>query len=189
MFEQLQQIDTSLFLFLNGHHARVLDYPMWLISGHLIWVPLYLFIIYLSYKKYGKKILLVLPVIILTFAFSDLVSDSIKHSVQRYRPTHNLLLQDIVYTVSGYRGGKYGFVSSHAANTFGVATITFLLLKNKYSWLFFLWPVIVSYSRIYMGVHYPFDIIGGAITGACIAIIMYQIYLFADKIIYSRKIN
>lgn len=160
---------------------------MWLISGHLPWIPLYLLIIYFAVKKYGKRALLVILVIILTFVFADLISNLIKHSVHRYRPTHNLFIQDTVHTVSGYRGGKFGFVSSHAANTFGVATIMVLLLRNKYSFLLFLWPVIVSYSRIYLGVHYPADIIGGAITGAIIAYILYLVFISIDKKLFPQK--
>jgi undecaprenyl-diphosphatase len=161
---------------------------MWLISGHLLWIPLYLTIIIFLIKKFGKKVLLVLPVVILSFAFADLISNEIKHTVLRYRPTHNLMIQDVVHVVNDYRGGKYGFVSSHAANTFSVATISILFLyRNYYSLLLLLWPILVSYSRIYLGVHYPADIIGGAITGVVVAVLMYWVFLFAEKKIFPQK--
>lgn len=92
----------------------------------------------------------------------------------RYRPSHNFDLQGLVHLVNGYSGGLFGFVSSHAANSFGIAIFTALFLKNKWYWIFILlWAVLVSYSRIYLGVHYPADIIGGMVLGCFWAVIIF----------------
>ncbi len=187
MLESLKIIDTYLFLFLNGAHISWLDYPMWLISGHLPWIPVYLMIIYLILKKYDKKALLIIPLLILAFICTDLISDLIKHSIQRYRPTHNLILQNMVHTVSNYRGGTYGFVSSHAANTFCVAILSIMVLRIKYLWFILLWPIAVSYSRIYLGVHYPSDIVGGACLGLIMATLFYIIFKILIKKIFPIR--
>jgi undecaprenyl-diphosphatase len=101
-------------------------------------------------------------------ACTDLSTNVIKHAVKRYRPTHNLEIKDRVRVVNDYHGGKYGFFSAHAANTFGAITFIFFSVHwvdKKYRLLFFLFPLIVIYSRLYLGVHYPSDILTGIISG------------------------
>ena len=183
MIDKLLQFDTELFLFLNSLHSDFFDTTMWFISGKLSWLPLYAIIIFFIIKKFKKKSILIIASLILVIVFSDQISVHLfKDVFQRLRPCHNPQISNIVHIVNNHCGGKYGFVSSHAANTFALATFISYIFKNKYvSYSIFLWAAIVSYSRIYLGVHYPCDIIGGALLGIIIAIFFYKDYLFAAK--------
>ena len=176
--EFLEQIDQDLFLFLNGIHSPFWDTLMYWISYKFTWVPLYLAaLIYFIYKQKQKAILSIV-LVVATIALADQLSVHLfKNVFLRYRPCHNLEIQNLIHTVHGHCGGQYGFVSSHAANAFGFAIFTALVIqKRKISYLLILWAIVVSYSRIYLGVHYPADIFGGAILGSSIAIIVALIY-------------
>jgi undecaprenyl-diphosphatase len=181
MFQTIESADQSLFLWLNSFHGSWGDETMWLISSKWLWIPLYLLIIFKLFKSYKKELLKIIALIIIVIGLSDWISSGvIKTVVKRNRPTHNTELASQVHTYiqadgSEYRGGKFGFVSSHAANSFAIATLAFLLLRRKskqWGWLF-LWATIVSYSRIYLGVHYPLDIIGGAMVGIGVTLTVY----------------
>jgi len=167
MIQKLIELDTSFFLFLNSFNSIFFDKVMWFISGKYEWIPLYVVIIYFIFKKFKKEGFLILIFIIISISLADLVSVHLfKEVFQRLRPCHYPNINGIVHTVNNYCGGKYGFVSSHAANSFAIATFTTFLFKNKYfTYGIYFWAIIVSYSRIYLGVHYPFDILGGAILG------------------------
>jgi undecaprenyl-diphosphatase len=180
----LIQLDQSLFLWLNSLHASWVDPVMWWLSDKLIWIPLYLFILYLIIKKYEWKTVGILMSIALLIAATDQVSVFIKYGVERFRPTHTESLKESIHTLNNYYGGAFGFVSSHAANSFALATITSFFLAphyRHYRWMAFLWAALVSYSRIYLGVHFPGDILGGAILGIVLAIFFYQLYLAFSK--------
>jgi undecaprenyl-diphosphatase len=189
LIDWLEKIDTELFLWLNGKHASWLDHVMYLVSHKFFWIPLYLILLVVLINKYDKKIkplAIAILLIFLTAASSDQVARAIKYSVKRYRPCHNLAICDKVHNPEK-GSGKYGFVSSHAANTFGMAFIFSLLIRNrKWSILLFFWASLVAYSRIYNGVHYPSDIIAGATVGMAIAGLLYMI---ANKITPLRNIN
>ena len=126
--------------------------------------------------------LVVLSVAIL-IVFSDQISVHLfKETFQRYRPSHNLSLEGKVHLLNGDRGGLYGFVSSHAANTFALTTFLIFFFRNKYFALFmYLWAAFVSYSRVYAGVHYPFDIVGGMALGIFLGLIGYKFYFHFNK--------
>jgi len=177
----LIQLDQNLFLFLNSLHADWLDPVMWWLSDRFIWTPLYLFVLFLIINKYRWKSVGILLSIALLIAASDQFSVMLKFGVARFRPTHTQAIKESIHTLNHYFGGPYGFVSSHAANGFALATYTSFFLApfyKNYCWLAFLWASLVAYSRIYLGVHFPGDIIGGALLGMLIAYLIHQLYNF-----------
>lgn len=171
-WSKLLEVDQNLFFFLNSKHLTWLDQLMFLFSSDWFWIPLYALFVFLLIKRYQKKSWLPIVFIIAGVILSDQVSGAIKRTVQRPRPTHDLTLQKEIHIVNNYTGGSYGFVSSHSANTFCIAImlISFLYFRNLASALIILWAILVSYSRIYLGVHFPADILGGAILGLIVAI-------------------
>lgn len=178
-FTTLKHFDTELFLFLNSKHNAFFDEVMFWASHKYFWIPLYAFFLFLAYKHFGKNVLLIAAAAILLIVLSDQISvHAFKNVFLRYRPCHNLLLQSRIHLNDGC-GGIYGFISSHAANTFALATFLSLLFKNKINYFglsVFSWAAFVSYSRIYNGVHYPADILVGAIVGIGIGITVFKIY-------------
>jgi len=179
MLDFLKELDQQVFLFLNGLHTDSLDFLMWWFSDKLIWIPLYLFFFYLLLRKYGWESVAILLSLAILIALSDQVSGFIKDAVARYRPSHNPEILDQVRTLNGYLGGSFGFVSSHAANSFALAYFLSKFLKSNYTFftpLLFTWAFVVSYSRIYLGVHYPGDILGGALLGIALAWFVVNIY-------------
>lgn len=172
--EVLKSFDEELFLFFNGLHAPWLDLPMYILTHAWAWVPVFLWIGWQFWKHAvtSRQFAVLLMGLALTVSATDLSSYRLfKQQVKRYRPTHHLVIGPKVHTVvdfSGneYRGGKYGFVSSHAANFFGIAAFVFFVLgrRRRHIWLF-IWAGFVAYTRLYLGVHYPADLAAGALLG------------------------
>ena len=183
MLEFLKSIDTQVLLFVNGHNSPFWDSVMWQISGKYLWLPLYLGLLAYIIYKYQKQSWIILISIALVILMSDqIASHLIKNLAERLRPTHNLAIKDLIHVVNGYTGGKYGFVSSHASNTFGLAIFLTLLFKKKwFGYCIMLWAAIVSFSRIYLGVHYPGDILGGAIVGLFSGIFVFGLLVKISK--------
>ncbi|TAE71023.1 MAG: phosphatase PAP2 family protein [Bacteroidetes bacterium] len=175
-------LDEYLFLYFNGLHHRFFDNVMWWVSDFKTWIPLFVYWIYLLYQKNNQQFLTALFSIILIVTLADQISSKIfKPYFQRLRPSHETRLSQKIHLLEEkkgqlYKGGKYGFVSSHAANAFGVTFFLFLYLKNYLSFVWFFWAFLVSYSRIYLGVHYPSDILAGAMLGIIISYIVFFIF-------------
>jgi undecaprenyl-diphosphatase len=168
----LLRLDQSLFLAINGWHSPFFDQVMFFISGAHSWIPFYLLLLYMVFHSYGKKGWWVLLLVAITILFSDTGSVVLfKNTVQRLRPSHEPALAGMVHIINGYKGGQFGFVSSHASNNFALLVFLIIFLGKKYKWLppvLFVWVFLIIYSRVYLGVHYPGDILCGAIYGALI---------------------
>lgn len=186
MIEWIERIDHELLLFINGMHNPYLDEIMWAISGKLIWFPLYLFLFILVFRKTPTKQAIWFVVFgLAAVGLADFTATyGFKEMIARYRPSHHLVLGDLLhhYEIKPgefYKGGIHGFVSGHATNSFAIAVMFSLRLRSHYKYITLIllsWAILVSYSRMYLGVHYPTDIIGGALLGTTIASIMYWIY-------------
>ena len=187
IFDYIDKIDIVIVQAINSCNSAFLDQFMWIISVKYTWIPFYILLILFYFKKTNlKKSLLFLFFLLLSVAFADQISvNFFKEIFQRLRPSHNTLLKDQLHLhvfENGdiYRGGSYGFVSSHAANFFAVLTFAYLVMKQYYSNLFIpflILGLLVGYSRIYLGVHYLTDVIVGAILGVFIALVIYR-FLF-----------
>lgn len=178
--EALGTLDARFFLFLNGLHTDWMDMVMIAVTQMWVWLPLYLLMVYWTVKQYGKRcwwIFIALGIVILC---SDQLSAHVcKPLFQRLRPCYNVDFQDLIYLPKGVAGGKYGFVSSHAANTFAIAAFMTAALRNNRPWVgivLYLWALISSYSRIYLGFHYPGDILCGAVLGILIGLIFWKVF-------------
>ena len=168
MLNQLITLDQELLLTLNGSDSLFMDGLMWTFTQTSTWIPLLVGIIYILFKNQRPDICLgIIIMAILLVLFTDQFSSSLcKPYFHRLRPTHTPELATLVDVVNGYRGGLYGFFSSHAANTFGAAVFfTIIFRHTPTAFLLFSWAMLSSYTRIYLGVHFPLDIICGALFG------------------------
>lgn len=187
MIQSLDQFDRALFLGLNSFHFEWLNPLMKAFSGQVIWIPFLIFIIYRARSIFNlNRVLLFLGFILLVIIASDVTSSYlIKNLTDRLRPCRIPDLKELIYQFGQKCGGKYGFVSSHAANTMGLITFSFFALQlniKKFWWLWSL-PVLVGWSRIYLGVHYPGDILGGFLVGFSWG---YLFYLFFKNSVMAQ---
>lgn len=184
----LEELDQQLFNFINSRNSEFWDFVMYSVSRVLVWVPLYIAIFIALGRKYGRKTFFILLFVLLTVALADQTSVFIKNSFQRLRPCHAEELQGMVHLVKGHCGGRFGFVSSHAANSFSIALLSLLLIKRRwFSISILIWAAVVGYSRIYLGVHYPGDVICGSLLGASIGWLIYRLYLITDNKFLSKR--
>ena len=188
MLEQLLHIDTEILLAINGWHAPWADTLMWIISAKATWIPLYLLLIGVLVWRYRKPVMtsvkwlqkvpacvVMIAMIGLAVGAADFIASGIlKELVARPRPTRVPELEGVLHLVNGYRSGRYGFVSSHAANTMVCALLFSMIWRNKIATVgLMLWVAANCYSRMYLGVHYPLDILGGLMVGCLVAMTAY----------------
>jgi undecaprenyl-diphosphatase len=168
MIDRLIEFDKEVLRFFNGLHAPWLDPVMIVLTETVAWIPLYIFILYVIIKEFRREVWVILLGLAITILLADQITASLmKPYFARLRPSQEPTLLEWIHLVDGYKGGKFGFASSHAANTFGAATFFFLWLRNIKRWVIwlFVWAAFMTYTRIYLGVHYPGDVLVGALVG------------------------
>lgn len=178
MIEQLLNYDTELFLFLNNLGSETWDNLWLIITNKLTFIPLYALLLFLLYKKFGLKSMLVFVVVVaLMITFTDQITNVFKRGFQRPRPCGEADLIDQMRFIA-VRCGKYGFFSGHSSNSMAAAVFAGLMLKPYFKNLIFIllfWSAVVAYSRIYVGVHYPIDILCGMTFGAISGFAFYKL--------------
>jgi undecaprenyl-diphosphatase len=188
MLEAITSFDTRIFLALNGAYTGFLDFVMYWASNKMVWIPFYAFLVYLLFLHYKRQAWALVVFAILVVAISDQTSVHLfKEVVQRLRPCHDPSLAELVRLPGGHCGGQYGFVSSHASNSFALAVFTGYFLSRKlkrFMTVMLIWATLICYSRVYMGVHYPLDVLAGAAWGSLLAIGMIT---WSRNLIFSFK--
>ena len=182
MLEKILSLDTELFIFLNGLGSETFDGFWLIITKQYNWTPLFLLLLYLIFKKLGtKQTLYLLLFVAILLVIMDQTANLFKNGFQRLRPCNNPEINSFIRIVQSRT--SFSFFSGHATSSMGVATFLYLIFKKdfKYFWLLFLWPLIFAYSRIYLGLHYPLDIISGYLCGAILGFLMFQLYQFFQK--------
>ena len=184
MFDQLVNSDKSLFLYLNNLGSETWD-PLWLAITHeFTFAPLYALLLYFIYKKRGLQSLFVsIIVIALMITFTDQMTNLVKHTVQRFRPCRTEGVMEHMRYIAE-RCGRYGFFSGHSSNSMAAAIFGGLLLRPFYKNVIYIligWSLVVAYSRIYVGVHYPLDLICGLTFGALSGYAFYKLFLYIAK--------
>jgi len=183
MLDYLNQLDTEALLAINGLRGSFQDTFWWLVTAKWSSCLLALALVWVLLHQHRRHLLLVLAMLALAILLADqLASGLIKHLVERLRPTHDPSLEGLVHIVNGYRGGMYGFVSSHAANSLAVATLIALIMRHRTVTIALLsWTALQCYSRVYLGVHYPGDILGGLAVGLLAAWVVWQLMQWIQR--------
>lgn len=179
--QEVVNTDTNIFLFFNRMHSPFFDYFMSAYSGKLVWIPLYAAIWYVMLRSFHWKVMLLCLIgLALTITFADQVCATlIRPYVERMRPSNlNNPISEMVHIVNNHRGGRFGFPSCHASNTFGLAFFVYFLFRQRWLTVFMMcWALLTCYSRVYLGVHYPGDLLAGSLVGLTGAYLMYRLFM------------
>ena len=176
LVEEILPYERNAFLWLNEAHNIFWDSFMLIYSEKTTWIPLVIvaLLVFIYKVKWKEAAILIFCMILLGVLCDQLSAGLIKNTFERLRPTHHPDFKNFVTIVNDYRGGRFGFVSAHAANGFGIATFLSLMFKyRRFTVIIFTWAILTSYSRIYLGVHFISDIIGGMIVGSIIGFLVY----------------
>ncbi len=183
MLEELVQLDKELFLLLNGLGNSNWDGYWMFVTNKVSSLPIYLILLVLAYRQLGlRKTLITLATVAILILVTDQLANFFKYGVQRLRPCYDQEVSTVLRLVKNSCGGKFGYFSAHAANSFAIASFFTFLLKSKFRYigfLLFFWAIIVAYSRIYIGVHFPLDVLTGAIIGLGMSWLFAKLYTFA----------
>ncbi|WP_338408502.1 phosphatase PAP2 family protein [uncultured Flavobacterium sp.] len=182
MLEKILSLDTQLFIYLNSLGSETYDGFWLLLTKQTNWIPFFVVLLYFVFKKLGiKQTLYLLLFVAILLVFTDQITNLFKNGFQRLRPCNNLEINTSIRIVKS--SVSYSFFSGHAANTMAVATFLYLIFRDKFRrfGLIFLWPLIFSYSRIYLGLHYPLDIFSGYLFGYFSGYLMFKLYQMAQK--------
>ncbi len=193
MIDFINGVDQQIVLWVNGWNTPFFDQIMWLLSDKIIWIPFYIFLLFILFRAFGwKKGMISLLFLLLAIGLTDFVCSGLfKTFFERFRPSHEAALDGLLHfhqfeDGSFYKGGKYGFVSSHAGNFLCLATflsLTFRSLSQSWPWVLFSIAVLVSFSRIYLAVHYLTDVLVGGLIGVLVGYLFYRFSLkFTQKI-------
>jgi len=190
MLDQLIEWDKEVLIFLNSFHTPWLDPVMLLITKTFFWLPLYAVLVFLLFKNFKKEAWFILIGAVITIILCDQITSTfMKPFFARLRPSQDPTMTGLLHHVDGYKSGLYGFASGHAANTFGVALFVWLVLRPIYSriGLIFIWAILMTYTRIYLGVHYPGDILVGGIIGLSCGYLGYKLSRYLRKRYNNKK--
>lgn len=182
----MSQLELKFFFAINHTNHPILDMIMIAISSRWIWIPLYLLVLFFIWKYFKKRTFEILLYIVLLIVLCDQASVFIKNTIARLRPCHEPSIKALVNIADGC-GGQFGFVSSHAANSMGLSFFMILLFsqsRKPYRWLMLIYAFLIGYSRIYLGAHYPSDILGGYLLGALFAVLIY--YTLRNRFAYHK---
>lgn len=174
------EIDRQLFLYLNGFYSDFRDTLMFFITRKESWLPLYLVIIFFIFKTYRAKGFAIVLILLAGIVVSDQVAGVVKEFVQRVRPVYEPAIEDMVHNFFR-KGGKYGFYSAHASNSFLLLIFTSFIFKDRlYKYTMFVWALLICYSRIYLGEHYPLDILAGIAVGSLLGWMCFKLLMFFE---------
>jgi undecaprenyl-diphosphatase len=190
MIDRILQWDKELFVFLNSLGSERYDWLWLIITRQINWIPVFLIIAYLVFKRLGwRHAIMIMVIMALLITFTDQTTNLIKNYFQRLRPGNNPEFVHIIRIVQ--KRNSYSFFSGHAANSMAAAVLLYRIMKPylKYMGFIFLWPLIFAYSRIYLGLHYPFDIMCGYIWGTLTGLLFYQLYKFARNKYFPEHEN
>ena len=177
MVEKFEAIDTQCFVFLNGLGSATYDELWLMLTKQVNWIPLFVLFFYLIYKKLGiKQTLILILFVAVLLTITDQVANFSKNFFQRLRPCNNTAINNLIRVVQVR--DSFSFYSGHATNSMAIVSFLYLILRKQYRYfgVFFLWPLVFAYSRIYLGLHYPSDILAGYFFGIFFSIAMYKIY-------------